>query len=40
MGDPGKVVLLQEVLNVIRRDNLLENTANVGDILYKVTTFF
>nr|QCI31498.1 4-aminobutyrate aminotransferase [Grandidierella japonica] len=35
MGDPGKVILLQEVLNVIKRDNLLQNTVVSGDILYK-----
>lgn len=36
MGDPGKVILLQEVLKVIRRDNLLQNATVTGDILYKV----
>lgn len=35
MGDPGKVILLQEVLKVIRRDNLLQNATVTGDILYK-----
>lgn len=34
MGDPGKVVLLSEVLKVIRRDSLLENMRVTGDLIY------
>ncbi|XP_025836416.1 4-aminobutyrate aminotransferase, mitochondrial [Agrilus planipennis] len=30
MGDPGKLIILEEVLNVIRRDNLLDNVTKVG----------
>ncbi|MPC81517.1 hypothetical protein E2C01_076138 [Portunus trituberculatus] len=36
MGDPSKVVMLREVLRVIKRDNLLDNARDTGDILYKV----
>ncbi|XP_045128401.1 4-aminobutyrate aminotransferase, mitochondrial-like [Portunus trituberculatus] len=35
MGDPSKVVMLREVLRVIKRDNLLDNARDTGDILYK-----
>ncbi|KAJ1530693.1 hypothetical protein ONE63_005559 [Megalurothrips usitatus] len=35
MGDPGKVLLLQEVLKVIRRDELLSVVRAAGDVLYK-----
>ncbi|KAF2349177.1 Aminotransferase class-III, partial [Trinorchestia longiramus] len=35
MGEPGKVILLQEVLKVIKRDNLLHNATVTGDKLYK-----
>jgi len=34
MGDPGKVIMLQAVLDVIRREDLLENTRVTGDVLY------
>lgn len=30
MGDPGKLILLEMVLNVIKRDNLLKNVTKVG----------
>lgn len=30
MGDPGKVLLLEQILNVIKRDNLLANVERVG----------
>lgn len=33
MGDPGKLLLLGEVLKVIKRDNLLKNVQVVGDVL-------
>lgn len=35
MGDPGKLILLEEVLKVIKRDNLLENVNRVGAVLKK-----
>ncbi|RXG60141.1 4-aminobutyrate aminotransferase, mitochondrial [Armadillidium vulgare] len=35
MGDPSKVILLDQVLKVIKRDSLLQNTTKTGDILYK-----
>ncbi|KAB7497577.1 4-aminobutyrate aminotransferase, mitochondrial, partial [Armadillidium nasatum] len=38
MGDPSKVILLDQVLKVIKRDNLLQNTTKTGDILYKGIT--
>lgn len=31
MGDPGKILLLKTILDVIRRDNLLENVRKTGD---------
>jgi len=34
MGDPSKVILLQQVLKVVKRDNLLHNMTVTGDILY------
>lgn len=33
MGDPGKLLLLETVLNVIKRDSLLENVTRVGNKL-------
>lgn len=33
MGDPGKLLLLETILNVIKRDALLENVSRVGDKL-------
>lgn len=35
MGDPGKLLLLEEILNVIRRDSLLDNVNKVGAKLKK-----
>lgn len=35
MGDPGKLLLLESILNVIKRDSLLENVQRVGDKLKK-----
>lgn len=35
MGDPGKVLLLEKILEVIKRDNLLETVNRVGDKLKK-----
>lgn len=35
MGDPGKVILLEAVVDVIRRDQLLPLVQRVGDKLYK-----
>lgn len=32
-GDPGKLVILESVLNVIKRDKLLENVNKAGDVL-------
>lgn len=31
MGDPHKMVVLEAVLDVIRKDNLIENVATQGD---------
>ena len=33
VGDPGKLILLDEVLKAIKKDSLLENTVNSGDVL-------
>lgn len=33
MGDPTKIVLLEAILNVIKRDNLLSVVEKSGDIL-------
>lgn len=33
MGDPGKVVLLEAILNVIKRDNLLATVEASGQVL-------
>lgn len=33
MGDPGKLVLLEKILSVIKRDSLLENVNKVGNKL-------
>ncbi|XP_072162609.1 4-aminobutyrate aminotransferase, mitochondrial isoform X2 [Bemisia tabaci] len=33
MGDPSKLLILEEVLNVIKRDSLLENVRITGDVL-------
>lgn len=33
MGDPGKLLLLEEVLNVIKQQNLLENVRKTGEKL-------
>ncbi|XP_066943437.1 4-aminobutyrate aminotransferase, mitochondrial [Macrobrachium rosenbergii] len=35
MGDPGKVIMLEEVIRVVKRDHLLENVQECGDILMK-----
>ncbi|KAK3854875.1 hypothetical protein Pcinc_038687, partial [Petrolisthes cinctipes] len=35
MGDPSKVVMLQEVIRVIERDNLLHMATQSGDVLVK-----
>lgn len=32
-GDPGKVILLEAILKVIKRDNLLENVRKSGAVL-------
>lgn len=34
-GDPGKLIILEGVLEVIKRDNLLENVRKCGDVLMK-----
>lgn len=36
MGDPSKVIMLEEVVRVIQRDRLLENVNESGDVLMKV----
>lgn len=33
MGDPGKILILEAILQVIKRDNLLENVKNTGNYL-------
>lgn len=33
MGDPGKVLLLERILEVVKRDNLLKNVERVGKVL-------
>lgn len=33
MGDPGKVLLLERILEVVKRDNLLQNVERVGKVL-------
>lgn len=38
MGDPSKVIMLEEVIRVIQRDRLLENVNETGDILMKGLT--
>ncbi|XP_065199488.1 4-aminobutyrate aminotransferase, mitochondrial-like [Planococcus citri] len=35
MGDPGKMIILEEVLKIIRRDQLLENVKETGKVLMK-----
>lgn len=35
MGDPGKLLLLESIMNVVKRDSLLENVNRVGDKLKK-----
>lgn len=34
MGDPGKILILEQILNVIKRDALLENVNKTGKCLY------
>lgn len=34
-GDPGKVLMLEAILKVIKRDNLLENVNKTGAVLHK-----
>lgn len=34
-GDPGKVLMLESILNVIKRDNLLDNVTKAGAVLKK-----
>uniref|UniRef100_A0A2C9KCJ3 (S)-3-amino-2-methylpropionate transaminase n=1 Tax=Biomphalaria glabrata TaxID=6526 RepID=A0A2C9KCJ3_BIOGL len=36
LGDPSKVVMLREVINVIKEDNLLQRTADTGAYLLQV----
>lgn len=35
MGDPGKMIMLEEVLKIIRRDQLLDNVKETGKVLMK-----
>jgi 4-aminobutyrate aminotransferase/(S)-3-amino-2-methylpropionate transaminase len=35
MGEPSKIQVLKKVIDVIRRDNLLQNVQETGDILLK-----
>ena len=35
MGDPGKLLLLEEIVEVIERESLLENVNKVGKVLKK-----
>jgi len=34
MGDPIRALQAREIIKVIKRDNLVENTADVGDFVY------
>lgn len=34
-GDPGKVLMLEAILKVVKRDNLLENVKKSGAVLKK-----
>jgi 4-aminobutyrate aminotransferase/(S)-3-amino-2-methylpropionate transaminase len=34
-GDPGKLIILESILEVIKRDNLIENVRKTGDVLLK-----
>lgn len=33
LGDPGKIILLEGIMDVIRRENLLEEVVSVGKVL-------
>lgn len=33
MGEPSKVQVLQKIMDVMKRDNLLENVRKTGDLL-------
>jgi 4-aminobutyrate aminotransferase/(S)-3-amino-2-methylpropionate transaminase len=35
LGDPTRALQAREILNIIRRDGLVENTAKVGDYIYQ-----
>lgn len=35
MGDPSKLIMLEEVVNIIRRESLLENVNKTGNVLMK-----
>ena len=35
MGDPTKLLLLEKAVEIIKRDNLLENVASVGSMFQK-----
>ena len=35
LGDPSKLILLEKVIEVIRKESLLENIANTGQVLMK-----
>ncbi len=34
-GDPGKLLLLEPILKVIKRDGLLENVQKTGEVLLR-----
>lgn len=38
LGDPGKLIFLEEVINVIKAEQLISNIANTGDYLLKGLT--
>ena len=40
MGEPSKIIMLEAVVRVIQRDNLLANVKASGDILYNVSSKF
>lgn len=35
MGDPGKMIILEEVLKIIKQEALLENVKQTGNVLMK-----
>ena len=38
MGDPSKMIILEEVLKIIKQESLLNRVQNTGDVLMKGLT--